>query len=448
MTHATRVTACRRIVRFAATVALVLGCVPTTQGGITPVRTPLETLRHAIDSLVSNPQFRSSDIGLLVVNPVSGDTLYSRNAGKLFIPASNMKIITGASALALLGPDYRFKTSFVSLDIVRDSVINGDLIVVGRGDPTISDRVQQGNAMTWMARVADSLVAHGIKRVNGRLRRGPNVFPDTIYGYGWEWDDLSGESAAPIDELLYNEGMTTVTRRIAGRDTTIQVATTAPARTYLEALASALATRGVVVNGGVSDADPAIFADGVTLFEVLSPPLREILRYMEKPSQNQIAEILLRTIGLERAGVGSADSGAAVVSRQLLAWGAERDGFIVYDGSGMSRHDLLTPETIVRTLVAIQRDTAFRVFYDALPIAGVDGTIRTRLVGTPAAGNLRGKTGNLEFVRSLSGYVTDGDGDRLVFSILNNDFTVPVDSVSRFQNDVGALLAGYRTRRR
>jgi D-alanyl-D-alanine carboxypeptidase/D-alanyl-D-alanine-endopeptidase (penicillin-binding protein 4) len=440
--------ACRRIVAFAATVIFAWGCTRTAQGGIAPRRTPRETLRHAIDSLVSNPLFRSSDIGLLVVNPASGDTLYSRNAGKLFIPASNMKIITGAAALALLGPDYRFKTSFMSLDIVHDSVINGDLIVVGRGDPTISNRVQQGNAMTWMARVADSLVAHGIKRVNGKLVRGPNVFPDTIYGYGWEWDDLSGEFAAPIDELLYNEGMTTVTRRIAGRDTIIATATTSPARTYLEALASALTARGIVINGGIAYTDGTIFADGIELFAISSPPLREILRYMEKPSQNQLAEVLLRTIGLERTRVGSADSGAAVVSRQLLAWGAERDGFIVYDGSGMSRHDLVTPETIVRTLVAIQRDTAFQVFYDALPIAGVDGTIRTRMVGTPAAGNLRGKTGSLEFVRSLSGYVTDGDGDRLVFSILNNDFTMPADSVSRFQNNVGALLAGYRARRR
>jgi D-alanyl-D-alanine carboxypeptidase/D-alanyl-D-alanine-endopeptidase (penicillin-binding protein 4) len=448
MRDATKASAYRRIVGFAVLVALVWGCAPTTQGGIAPVRAPLETLRHAIDSLVSNPQFRSSDIGLLVVNPVTGDTLYSRNAGKLFIPASNMKIITGASALALLGPDYRFETAFVVHGLIKDSTLEGHLVVHGRGDPTISDRVQQGNAMTWMARVADSLLTHGIKRVNGQLWRGYNVFPDTIYGYGWEWDDLSGESAAPIDELLYNEGMTTVTRRIAGRDTAVHIATTYPARTYLEALSSALSTRGIVIRDGIAYAHEALITDGFELFKISSPPLREILRYMEKPSQNQIAEILLRTIALERTGVGSADSGAAVVSRQLLAWGAERDGFIVYDGSGMSRHDLLTPETIVRTLVAIQRDTAFQVFYDALPIAGVDGTIRTRMVGTPAAGNLRGKTGSLEFVRSLSGYVTDGDGDRLVFSILNNDFTVPVDSVSRFQNNVGALLAGYRARRR
>lgn len=447
MSEKLKLDTCRRILRCAVLVVLAGGCVPAGAGPV-PARSPLGALRHAIDSMVSNPQFRSSHIGLLVVNPASGDTLYSRNAGKLFMPASNMKIVTGASALALLGPDYRFETAFVAYGLIQDSAIQGHLVVVGRGDPTVSNRVQQGNAMTWMARVADSLVAHGIKRVNGQLWRGPNVFPDTIYGYGWEWDDLSGESAAPIDELLYNEGMTKVTRRIAGRDTIVETATTSPARTYLEALASALSSRGIVVSGGISHTDAPLFTDGVELFKITSPPLREILRYMEKPSQNQIAEILLRTIGLERTGVGSADSGSAVVSRQLLAWGAERDGFVVYDGSGMSRHDLLSPETIVRTLVAIQRDTAFQVFYDALPIAGVDGTLRTRMVGTAAAANMRAKTGTLQFVRALSGYVTDGDGDRLVFSILNNHFTVPVDSVTRFQNNVGVLLAGYRARRR
>jgi D-alanyl-D-alanine carboxypeptidase/D-alanyl-D-alanine-endopeptidase (penicillin-binding protein 4) len=301
--------------------------------------------------------------------------------------------------------------------------------------------------MTWMARAADSLAAKGIKRVNGALRRGFDAFPDSIYGYGWEWDDLSTDSGAPVDELLYNEGMTTVRTNIAGRDTVVETATRTPARTYLEALATALAARGIVVARGVPDTVAALFSDGITLFEVTSPPLREILRYLEKPSQNQIAEVLLHTIGLERTGVGSADSGAAVVSRQLIAWGVEHDGFVVYDGSGLSRHDLVSPETIVRTLVAIQRDTAFQVFYDALPVAGVDGTLRTRMAGTRAAGNMHAKTGTLQFVRSLSGYVTDADGDRLVFSVLHNHFTVPVDSVSKLQNDVGALLANFRGRR-
>ena len=428
---------------------LVVACTPSTQGRGTPALSPLEALRHSIDSLASNPMFRNSNIGILVVNPASGDTLFSRNAGKLFMPASNQKILTGSVALALLGPDYRYKTAFVSRGAVRDGVLDGDLIVIGNGDPTVSDRAQQGNASMWMTRIADSLATRGIKRVSGALVRGGNAFPDSIYGYGWEWDDLTTDSGAPIDELLYNEGMTKVTERIGGRDTTVEVATRTPGRTYLDALASALASRGITVDRGVSDSTADIAAPRTdTLFVVASPPLREILKYLEKPSQNQIAEILMHTLGLERTGVGSADSGAAVVSRQLIAWGAEREGFRYYDGSGLSRHDLVSPETIVRTLVAIQRDTAFQAFYDALPVAGVDGTLRTRMVGTRAAGNMHAKTGTLQFVRSLSGYVTDLDGDRLVFSLLHNHYTVSVDSVSKFQNEVGALLANFRGRRR
>src|SRR6476620_5103618 len=110
---------------------LVAACAPSTQGRVTPALSPLEALRHSIDSLASNPIFRNSHMGILVVNPASGDTLFSRNAGKLFMPASNQKIITGSVALALLGPDYRYKTTFVGLGLIRDSVLDGDLIVVG-----------------------------------------------------------------------------------------------------------------------------------------------------------------------------------------------------------------------------------------------------------------------------------------------------------------------------
>jgi len=428
-------------------VVLLCACVPAGQGGVHPALSPRESLRHSIDSLVADPEFRSSNIGILIVKP-GGDTLYSHNAGKLFMPASNMKILTGSVALSLLGPDYHYKTAFVTRGAIKDGALDGDLIVIGRGDPTVSNRAEKGDARAWMRRVADSLSARGIKRISGGVLRGGNAFPDTIYGYGWEWDDLDGSSAAPVDELEYNEGMTTVHKQIAGRDTVVGIATRNPGRTYLEALASALAERGITVGAGVSDSTADIVAPRTdTLFVVTSPPLRDILRLFLKPSQNQIGEILLHTLGLERTGVGSADSGAVIVRRQLLAWGAEHDGFVVYDGSGMSRHDLVTPETILKVLVAIQQDTAFSAFYDGLPIAGVDGTLRTRMQKTPAAGNMHAKTGTLEFVRSLSGYVTDADGERLVFSLLDNHY-MRVDSVSRLQNDIGALLAAYRDRRR
>jgi D-alanyl-D-alanine carboxypeptidase/D-alanyl-D-alanine-endopeptidase (penicillin-binding protein 4) len=165
-----------------------------------------------------------------------------------------------------------------------------------------------------------------------------------------------------------------------------------------------------------------------------------------KPSQNQIAEALLRTIGLERAGIGTADSGRKVVERQLATWGAPPAGYVIRDGSGLSRYDYLSPETIVHVLDAVRRSPNFQLFYDALPIAGVDGTIRTRMRGTPAEGNVHAKTGSVSNARSLSGFVKTSDGETLIFSILSNNWTVPASAVTNVQDVIAARLASLRLR--
>jgi len=183
-----------------------------------------------------------------------------------------------------------------------------------------------------------------------------------------------------------------------------------------------------------------------TLYTMESPTLGEILPPLMKPSQNQIAEMLLRLVGLEKTGVGTADSGRAVVARQLVAWGAQPDGFIVRDGSGLARYDYLTPETIVHLLAAMQQSPDFPVFFASLPIAGVDGTIRTRMRGTKAENNLHAKTGTVAQARSLSGYVTTADGRTLLFSMLCNNFTSPVAAVTRVQDEIGAALAALSSR--
>ncbi|MFP5355929.1 MAG: D-alanyl-D-alanine carboxypeptidase/D-alanyl-D-alanine-endopeptidase, partial [Gemmatimonadota bacterium] len=206
----------------------------------------------------------------------------------------------------------------------------------------------------------------------------------------------------------------------------------------MDAAESALLDRGIIVEDGVS---PWRGASTYPLFSVMSPTLGEILRAFEKPSQNQIGEILLRTLGRARAGVGSADSGARVVREQLQAWGASPDGFVVRDGSGLSRHNVVTPETIIRILDAMRRSPSFQLFYDALPIAGVDGTIANRMKGTPAERNVHAKTGTLDMVRALSGYVTTADGRLLLFSVLCNNWTVPVREVERVQDTLAAQLA-------
>jgi serine-type D-Ala-D-Ala carboxypeptidase/endopeptidase (penicillin-binding protein 4) len=427
-----------------AVILLALAACARAAAPPSPALRPLDALRHSIDSLVDDPKFANAHLGLLIVNPATGDTLYSRNAGKLFMPASNQKILTSAVALAQLGPDYRYHTVIAKRGELKDSVLAGDLIVIGRGDPTMSDRVH-GSAANAMAALADSIRARGITRVTGALRQGGNAFPDSIYGYGWEWDDIGGESGAPIDELLFNEGMVQRAAKIEGRDTVISVATRTPGYVYLSALYSALSQRGVRIDGLVNLSADSLTLPYDTVYVIESPPLREILKVFMKPSQNQIGEALLKTIGLEKTGIGSADAGAEVTTTQLRDWGVDSTEVVVYDGSGLSRHDLVTPRTIVRVLSAMQKDTAFSVYYDAFPIAGVDGTIRSRMKGTPAENNLRGKTGTIEFVRSLSGYVDTADGQRLVFSFLSNHFTTPVSEITRVQDAVGALLASYRS---
>jgi D-alanyl-D-alanine carboxypeptidase/D-alanyl-D-alanine-endopeptidase (penicillin-binding protein 4) len=133
-----------------------------------------------------------------------------------------------------------------------------------------------------------------------------------------------------------------------------------------------------------------------------------------------------------------------VVERQLRAWGIDTTGFVIRDGSGLSRHDYLSPETVVRVLDVVRQAPYFRVFYDALPIAGVDGTIANRMRGTAAQANVRAKTGYIDRARSLSGYVTTADGHLLVFSFLANNWTVPVKGVERVQDTVAAQLARMR----
>jgi serine-type D-Ala-D-Ala carboxypeptidase/endopeptidase (penicillin-binding protein 4) len=459
---------------------------------------PRVALKAAIDSLISDPMFRNAQWGILIVDADSGDTLYSHNAGKLFLPASNMKIITSSVALAQLGPDYQFRTTFVTRRRPVHGVINGDLVVIGRGDPTISDHMARDATLPLKA-IADSLANHGIRRITGHIVPGGDAFSDANAGYGWDWDDLSQPYGAGVDELMFNEGFTTITvhggdrpgapvrlssapatsypllrnhaRTVrltgdgpapsitvnydsaggalvidgtvpAGDSVEVPIAYHDQAAAYLSALADAMTARGIRLRPRAAEAtavDSGPWLD--TLFTIESPPLREILPPLLKPSQNQIAEILLKTIGLERTGVGTADSGARVVQTALLNWGAEPDGFVIHDGSGLSRHDYLSPETIVRTLMAMRRDTAFQVFYSALPVAGVDGTIADRMRGTVAAGNVRAKTGFVDKARSLSGYVTTADGVPLVFSFLCNNWTTSVHEVERVQDEIAVRLA-------
>lgn len=487
---------------------------PATTDVVTPTAARA-AFRAAVDSMLADPKWSTARWGVLVVDPASGDTLYSRDAGKLFMPASNQKLVTGAAALAVLGADWRWRTS-VAIEqgararVGRDGVLRGDVHVIGRGDPTMSDTLHGGDALAPLRAVADTLHARGVRRVTGTVVATGDAFPGDPYGFGWAADDFDYAYSAPVSELLFHEGFarvtvvggrrpgeratvrvtptpgalpvevdvgtatpgvvgmgTTATRVTArwlpmratyrlegvvsvGDSATLTLAQRDPRAAYTGALRDVLRARGIAVG----DAPAARRACGTapcpapaldTVATLLSPTLAEVLPRLQKPSQNQVAELLLRTLGLERGGAGTADSGRRVVYAQLHQWGVtpERDA-VVRDGSGLSRHDYVTPTALVRVLDAMRRRPDFAVFRDALPVAGVDGTLAGRMKGTPAAGNVRAKTGTVDRARSLSGYVTSADGVLLVFSLLCNNHTVPNREVEQVQDAIAARLAAMR----
>ncbi|MFI5312272.1 MAG: D-alanyl-D-alanine carboxypeptidase, partial [Gemmatimonadales bacterium] len=194
----------------AIAIAAMQACQPAGRmaGGPSPVMTRA-VLRASIDSLLADPMWRNAHMGILVVEPAAGDTLYSHNAGKLFMPASNEKLLSGSTALVQLGAGYRFSTVFLSSAPIAGSVLQGNLIVAGRGDPSVSDAMM-GDAMKPLRAAADSLWALGIHEIAGSLVKGGNAFPDTTIG-DWGWGDLDTPSGAAVDELFFNNGVARVT---------------------------------------------------------------------------------------------------------------------------------------------------------------------------------------------------------------------------------------------
>lgn len=487
-----------RVARIVVPAVLAAAC--ATGGGARPAAlapSSRAAFRHAIDSMVAQREFRDAHFGVLIVNPKNGDTLYSLNAGKLFMPASNMKVITSTTALVQLGPDYTYRTDLAATGPIVHDTLQGALMVTGRGDPTISDHMR-GTAMKPLLDIADSLHTHGVVAITGGIVAGPDVFPDTTIGYGWSWEDFSEDYGAGIDALYLNEGFSEAYAYgrpgmqpdsiVTSPAHTYPVITIAPAvgggtdtselhldfdslRTkffargrlkhavdtliavypsqrdaYLAGLREALLSRGIRVGSSRSYAALSSTPDPAPLFTVHSPPMRQILPALLKPSQNQIAELLYKTLGLEKTGVGSADSGQVVIERQLIAFGAEPDGFLIRDGSGLSRYDYLSPETLVRVLNRIRSDSAFHVFYDALPIAGVDGSLRRRVKGTAAQGKIHAKTGSISNARSLSGYAITADGDTLIFSLLANNWITSEQAVDSVHNRIMVLMASLNLR--
>ena len=458
-------------------------------------------LQPFVDSLVALPGFSNMHWGILLFAPERRDTLASVNADRLFMPASNMKLVTSAVALTQLGPDFLWTTTVTRTGPVHRGMLRGDIVIDGTGDPSVS-RAMRPDPLDAFAPLVTALQAAGVTQVRGRVRASMTpAFPGSPLGFGWDWDDLHEPYGAGVTELLWNEAFTEMQVRGCGSSGRRACITTSPLRatpvihadvrvraagsgapqiawwrdsatvpgitvrgsialgdsisfsaaqpdgraTYLAAVTEALQRAGIVVrgraHGAVSGAGRDTMAD--TIVVLRSHPLREVLVAMQKPSQNQIAESMFRTLALRGTGVGTPDSARAVVERQLLAWGVRADAHAIRDGSGLSRHDYLSPRLLVQVLDTMRRRSDFSVYHDALPTAGVDGTLRTRMQSF-ALGRVHAKTGTIDKARALSGYVTTADGELLLFSIIANNHTVPNREIDRVQDLIIERLIGLK----
>lgn len=477
---------------------IVTGCASIGAPATAPA--PAPGLAGALDSVFSDTSFAHAHWGVALRSVQDGSVIYERNSEKMFLPASDMKLVTGAAILEVLGPDYRYETSVEATGPVVNGVLQGDLVVRGSGDPTFSIRLA-GDPRDIFRAWADSLRAAGITRISGGIVGVDEAFEDPALGSGWSWDDLDSYYAAGVTGLQFSEGVVDIevlpatnlgdpgivilsppTQYVKVQNRTVTTSPGTPARIdvdrdetgpgitisgtipidtpyvddavavrnptafFVNSLREVLRESGIVVEGPPMDADEwpipleTLYATN-PLFVHRSIPLRDILPAMLKPSQNWIAETFLRTLGLEQRGEGSADAGAAVVDSLFSAWGLDVDELRMADGSGLSRYNLVSPDLLADLLAHMAGSEHWEIWYRSLPIAGIDGTLASRMEGTAAEGNVHAKTGSLSAIRALSGYVTNAAGERMIFSILVNQYVGSSREIDAIVDPALALIA-------
>ncbi|MDE3067832.1 MAG: D-alanyl-D-alanine carboxypeptidase/D-alanyl-D-alanine-endopeptidase [Verrucomicrobiota bacterium] len=474
----------------------------------------LGELRQKISTLLAQPRFDGALWGVKIVSLDTGKTVYESHAERLMSPASNCKLFTAALALDRFGGDYRIATPiYATVKPNRFGTLHGDLIVVGRGDPTWNRRRFGTNFWDLFDPFVSALTNAGVRRVTGDLIADATYFRGEPTGGSLMMDDFQNGECPYISALTINDGLAqvrvtpgmnagapcrlTMMQPDAGLVFSNRAVTVAsngvrhveyympfgakviyvfgqlplgdggerldipdlePARWFGAALKEALARHGIRISGRVralawpqtSTWNPAT---AVMLGEVPSPPLREVIRLYMKPSENLENDIILADIGEAARDAetppwrSSQDLGLAALHQFLATNDMPSDEVHFDEGSGLSDDNLTTANALVALLEFMARHHEARAFINALPVAGVDGTLRHRMRGTSAAGNVRAKTGTLWWSRTLSGYVTSAAGEQLAFSLLLNRYAPPPGRDGRAALDaIAETLADFSGR--
>lgn len=468
----------------------------------------LEELRTRLAAHVTHPRFAGALWGVQVVSLDTGRTIFEHEPQLRLSPASNSKLYAGALALDRLGGDYRIVTPLLATAPVgADGTVDGDVVVSGRGDPGWNPRREKKDFWTAFAPFVAVLRQAGVRRINGDLVADATWLRVLPYGAGWTADDLGDYYGAEVSAVTIEEnyvdllvtpaaeagqpcavevrqplsGLTidnrTVTapagaeRRlrvlrlpgetrvllqgelpVGGKPEETEATVPRPAEWFAVALREALAREGIAVGGRARSQrwpEPSV-ESAAQLGEVVSAPLRDLLVTIMKPSQNLKTDLVFAHLGeLRRTAATPAwrqsDELAVEALGEFLARVGVTDGEVIFEeGSGLSRNNLTTAAATVRLLRFMETHREGAAFRASLPVAGVDGSLRRRMKGTPAEGNAQAKTGSLRWANTLSGFVTTAAGERLVFSLMLNRHRAPPDRANREELDeMVVLLAGF-----
>ncbi|MFB2837930.1 D-alanyl-D-alanine carboxypeptidase/D-alanyl-D-alanine-endopeptidase [Floridanema evergladense] len=440
-------------------------------------------LPEAIDAIVDRPEYQRLHWGILIQTLSPPRTLYSRNAQQYFTPASNAKLFTTAAALLQLGSDFRIRTSVYGKDgIVR---------LVGRGDPSLTD--------AQLRDLAQQLRRQGIRQIQQLIVQ-DGYFQALSLNPTWEWEDLYADYGAPVNSLILNQNVVKLQLspqeigqpvKITWNDPfavgqwqienqTLTVASGTKSDFEVNGILgkSSLQIRGQMAIDSPPEElsipvrDPgeqilqhfklALNQEGISVAEsqiinnaektnepelafVESPPLLQLIADTNQPSNNLYAEVLLRTLGVRNSTILNQDTvtlGLNIIKTTLANLGVDRESFILVDGSGLSRRNLVSPTSLVQTLQAISQSPQAETFRTSLPVAGVSGTLQNRFKNTPALGIVYAKTGTLTGVVTLSGYVDAPNYERLVFSIMVNKSNQSAQVIRQSIDEIVLLLTG------
>lgn len=350
-----------------------------------------------------------TNYSIFAYDPMTGDTIAARNISTPMIPASNTKLFTTAAALYYMGIDYKVETTLYSTDKnIRDGVINGDLYIKGHGNPFFNT--------DDLRKLADELIDKGIERITGNVYGDESFFDDEYLRNDW----IEGEGSAqlaPVSALSLNGNMTTVKRKVRRRYRTVSAPVSNPARHTAQVLFDILIGKGVKIGGG---SGVGITPEKSVEIATHYLPLSAVLSRTNKRSDNFGAECLFKMVG---AAATQSQGNATFANQAILGFLKDNGIFVkgtkIADGSGLSRQNNVSTLQIVRLLEFMYVDIErYEQYITTLSIAGVDGTLRGRMHGTDGEGNFRGKTGTLNGISTVAGYLTTRDGTDIIVSIM------------------------------